>query len=405
MSSPQPDIRYPNDFARSHFAADLAKKYANARAAELEQQKAIVSVAGRLMSKRIGAESFAMLQDGSGRIQVAVSDEACGRSSHAALAQWGIGDIVGVEGILYRTQSGELTVRAHMLRLLVKALRPLAAPSGEDANPRYVHLIVDPEARKLLAIRSRAIQGMRLFLNGTHYMEVETPMLQPFASGAAQGAFATYHNALDMQLYLRRSALPYLARLTVGGMEKIYEINRSFRNDAAAAGHDPEVTMMEIYCAYSNHDYMMVLLKLLLGRAAKFALGSTTLTVQGREIDLAAPIAKITSDQGTAPQDLVAPTFVVDFPADKFPMARRKDVDPRLVERFELYIGGRMIAEGASVVNDPEQLSAEAADVDLRRAIEYGLPPASSAALSIDALAMLLNGSSSGRDVILFPGR
>jgi lysyl-tRNA synthetase, class II len=449
---------YPNDFSRTHTALPVKAKYGKTPGEELERQQVAVTIAGRLMSKRVlGDTSFGIVEDTSGRIQIAVSDDASGRASHAAYAQWDSGDIVGVEGILYRPADGELTIRVHAIRLLVKALRPPEehASDGDDdalaSRPRYAQLMVNPRVRRLFAVRSRALQGIRQLFSATHYMEVETPMLQPVPGTDAARTFETHHNALGMALYLRGSAIPYLARLAVGGMEKIYEINRSFRNDGRFVEQGFELTMMEIYCAYSSYLYMMALLELVIARAAKASVGSTTLTWHGHDIDLGKPFARISTGQAIrnhAPSDwtdaqlrdreflgrrlselgvqfdeqarwgalhvklfhavaarhLIQPAFVVDFPFDEIALARRSNLDPELAEGFELFIGGRAIAEGASVINDAAELDGRVTDAEFIRAVEYGLPPASSAALSFDMLAMLLTGSTSLRDVILFPG-
>jgi lysyl-tRNA synthetase class 2 len=449
---------YPNDFSRTHIAMRVKAKYGETPDDELERQQVAVTIGGRLMSKRVlGETSFGIVEDMSGRIQIAVSDDASGKANHAAYAQWDGGDIVGVEGILYRTADGELTIRAHSIRLLVKALRPPEDhANGADGDalasrPRYAQLIGNPQARRLFAVRSRALQGIRQLFGGTHYMEVETPMLQPVPGADAARSFETHHNALDMALYLRGSAIPYLARLAVGGMEKIYEINRSFRNDGRFVEQGFELTMMEIYCAYSSHLYMMALLELVIARAARSSVGSTTVTWQGHDIELGKPFARISTGQAIrnhAPADwsdaqlrdreflacrlselgvqfdqdarwgalhaklfravaarhMIQPTFVVEFPFREIALARRSNDDPELAEGFELFVGGRAIAEGASVINDAAELDGRVADAEFVRAVEYGLPPASSAALSIDMLAMLLTGSSSLRDVILFPG-
>ena len=449
---------YPNDFSRTHIALRVKAKYGEIPAEELERQQAAVTIAGRLISKRaLGETGFGVVEDKSGRIQIAVSDDASGKSSHAAYAQWDSGDIVGVEGILFGTADGELTIRVHSIRLLVKALRPPEGHAGDGdddalaSRPRYAQLMVNARARRLFAVRSRALQGIRQLFSATHYMEVETPMLQPVPGTDTARTFETHHNALGMAFYLRGSAMPYLARLAVGGMEKIYEINRSFRNDGRFIEQGFELTMMEIYCAYSSHLYMMALLELVIARAAKSSIGSTTVTWQGHDIDLGKPFVRISTGQAIrkhAPADwtdaqlrdreflarrlselgvqfdeharwgalhaklfhavaaphMIQPAFVVDFPFDEIALARRSNEDPELAEGFELIVGGRAIAEGASVINDAAELDGRVADAEFIRAVEYGLPPASSATLSIDMLTMLLTGSGALRNVILFSG-
>jgi len=448
---------YPNDFARTHSLRPIVAEYREIPAEELAQRQVAVVVAGRLLSKRaLGETSYGVLEDAGGRVQIAVTDEASGKANHAAYAQWDPGDILGVEGILYRTAEGELTIRAHAIRLLSKALRvPQEPAQGADdeaeERPRYAQLLADPNARRTLAARSRIVRAIRKLFGATQYMEVETPMLQPMPGADAARAFQTHHHALDMTLYLRGSAIPYLARLAVGGMEKIFEINRSFRNDGEFAEQGFELTVMEIFCAYSGYDYMMGLLELVIARAAMSALDGTHVKLQGEDIELGKPYARLRlgdairraagadwSDaqlrdraflarelgargvpfdeeaswaalqvllfRASATQPLVQPAFVIDFPRDQLALARRSGQDPELAEGFELYIGGQLIARGQSIINDCAELDARVADPQFIRAIEYGLPPSSSAALSIDGLTMLLTGSSSLRDVIPFPG-
>ncbi|KPK09060.1 MAG: hypothetical protein AMJ64_01445 [Betaproteobacteria bacterium SG8_39] len=444
---------YPNDFSRTHTVRTVVTEHREIPAEALAQRQVAVVVAGRLMAKRVeGAVSFGILEDATGPVQIAVSDEASGKANHAAYAQWDSGDILGVEGILFKTAQGELTIRAHAIRLLAKALRAPADPATDTLKPRprYAQLMVDADARRLLAVRSRTLQAIRKLFSTTQYMEVETPMLQPMPSADAAHAFQTHHNALDLTLYLRGSAIPYLARLAVGGMEKIFEINRSFCNDDAFVELGYERTVMEIYCAYSGFDYMMGLLELVIARAAKSAVDRTSVRAQGQDVELGQPYARIRlgdairgaagadwSDaqlrdpaflarqlstlgvpfdeagswgalqvalfRASAAQTLIQPAFVVDFPRDQFALARRSGRDPELAEAFELYIGGQAIAQGASMINDTTELDGRITDPQFVRALEYGLPPASSAALAIDPLAMLLTGSGALRDVIPFP--
>ncbi|MDX1376288.1 MAG: amino acid--tRNA ligase-related protein [Burkholderiales bacterium] len=441
---------YPNDFARTHTVRPIVAEHRDSPADVLAQRQVAVVIAGRLMSKRAAGEtSYGIVEDATGRIQIAVSDEASGKANHAAYAQWDPGDILGIEGILYKTPEGELTIRAHALRLLAKALRapPARAP---DAGARYAELMVDPDARRLLAVRSRTLQAVRRLFSSTQYMEVETPMLQPMPGVGAARGFQTHHNALDLTLTLRASAMPYLARLAVGGLEKIFEINRGFHDDGAFAEQGYERTVMEIFCAYSGHDYMMGLLELVIARAAKSAIDATAVRVKDQEIELGRPFSRIRlgdalrrhgqadwSDAAlrdraflerqlgalgvptdpaaswgslqvqlflaSAAPRLVQPAFVTDFPRERFALARPSGADPALAEGFELFIGGRPIAHGASIINDSAALDAGVADPQFVRALEYGLPPASGATLSLDALAMLLTGSASLRDVVAFP--
>jgi len=443
---------YPNDFSRANTARSIVAEYREVPAEALAQRQVALVIAGRLTEKRDeGETSYGIVEDSTGRVQVAVSDAASGKANHAAFTQWDPGDILGVEGILYKTDEGTLTVRAHALRLLAKSLRAPAQDAIAAADsPRYAQLMVDPEARRRLAVRSRMLRAIRRLFSTTQYMEVETPMLQPVPSAGAGRAFDTHHNALDLMLYLRSSAIPYLARLAVGGMEKIFEINRSFHNDDAFAEAGFERSVMEIYCAYSSHDYMMGLLELVIARAAKAAVDGSVVRAHGEDIELAQRYARVTlgdairhhagvdwSDaqlrdralladalraQGIAFDEaaswgamqlalfragaarrLIQPAFVLDLPRDQVALARSSARDPELAESFELYIGGQRIAQGASMINDIAELDARVADPQFLRALEYGMPPAASAALAIDALAMLLTGSASLRDVIAFP--
>ncbi|HXF67577.1 MAG TPA: lysine--tRNA ligase [Burkholderiales bacterium] len=463
---------YPNDFVRQHLAAELAARYGALDGAALEADPVQVAIAGRMMLKRVmGRASFATLRDASGPIQIFVSDGDTGREAHTEFKHHDIGDIVGVEGELFRTRTGELTVRARKVRLLAKSLRPLPekwhglADQELRYRQRYVDLIVNEETRRVFTLRSGAIQAIREFLLARGYLEVETPMMQPIPGGAAARPFVTHHNALDMDLYLRIAPELYLKRLVVGGFEKVFEINRNFRNEGISTKHNPEFTMLELYAAYTRHEYMMELIAAMLAHAATAALGSPRIRFQGREIDLARPYRRLSIAQalrehhpdldGPALHDrraltaklqalgipwrpadgvgglqltlfentieakLIEPTFVLDYPAEVSPLARASDANPAIAERFELYIAGREIANGFSELNDPEEQAArfreqarqrEAGDAeamyydaDYIRALEYGMPPASGAGIGIDRLVMLLADRPSIRDVILFP--
>ena len=464
---------YPNDFVRSDLAARLDEKWGETQTAALDQQQVAVTIAGRLMLKRImGKASFGVLQDHTGRIQIYVSDDHSGKAGHAAYKHWDSGDIIGVTGFLFRTRTGELTVRAHNIRLLTKALRPLPekfhglADQELRYRQRYLDLLVNERSRWVFAVRSRVVQAIREYMSRTNYLEVETPMLQPIPGGAVARPFRTHHNALDMPLYLRIAPELYLKRLVVGGVEKVYEINRSFRNEGISTRHNPEFTMMEVYCAYTNHLYMMTLMETLVRHAAERALGTKQIDYQGRALDFGKPFARLTMPQAIqkhapehwteaqlrdrdflaaklkglgvefgdeqgwgalqlmlfealAEKQLVEPTFILDFPAEVSPLARRKDRDPEVTERFELFIDAKEIANGFSELNDPEDQAerflhqarkkdagdheAMYYDADYIRALEYGLPPTSGAGLGIDRLVMLLTDSASIRDVILFP--
>jgi lysyl-tRNA synthetase class 2 len=456
---------YPNDFRRMDLASKLIESHGGKTKEELEKTPVAASIAGRMMLKRpMGKVTFATLQDGSNRMQIYVSNDVTGEKQHEAFKHWDLGDIVGVEGTLFRTNKGELTVQAKKIRLISKALRPLPEKfhglTDQEIRyrQRYVDLIVNPESREVFAARSRIVHSIRDFLLKENYLEVETPMMQPIPGGAAARPFKTHHNALDMDLYLRIAPELYLKRLVVGGMERVFEVNRNFRNEGISTRHNPEFTMLEWYCAYEDWKYMMDMTERLIRAAA----GRPSLTYQGRQIDLAKPFARLSipdairkqgatgdlrdrsflskslsslkiehkADQGwgalqlmlfeaVAEKHLLDPTFVVDFPAEVSPLARRRDADPELTDRFELFIDAKEIANGFSELNDPEDQAArfleqskrkEAGDAeamyydaDYIRALEYGLPPTAGAGLGIDRLVMLLTDSPSIRDVILFP--
>ena len=465
-------VAYPNDFRREHLAADIAKQYESKAREALEAQALDVTVAGRIMLKRVmGKASFATIQDMSGRLQIYVSEGDAGERTHEAFKHYDIGDIIGVRGTLFKTRTGELTVRAADVRLLAKSLRPLPekfhglADQEIKYRQRYVDLIVNPDAREKFARRSRVIRGLRGFLLGEGYLEVETPMMQPIPGGAAARPFITHHNALDMQLYLRIAPELYLKRLVVGGFERVFELNRNFRNEGISTRHNPEFTMLEFYAAYTDYEYMMEIIPRMLLAAVQRAVGASKVVYQGREIDFsqryerytiteaikrhhpefddrllgdrralvqkleALGIAykpgdglgglQLTLFENTTESLLLEPTFIVDYPAEVSPLARSNDRHPAITDRFELYIAGREIANGFSELNDPddqaarfrEQVAQKEAgdaeamhyDADYIRALEYGMPPASGAGIGVDRLVMLLTDSPSIRDVILFP--
>jgi lysyl-tRNA synthetase, class II len=455
-------IAFPNDFRKRDAAGDLHRRCDSHSKEELEKAKPPAVVAGRMMLKRVmGKASFATLQVGSGRIQIYVANEV---ANYEAFKHWDLGDIVGVEGHLFKTMKGELTVHAAKIRLLAKALRPLPekfhglADQEMRYRQRYVDLIVSPESKEIFLKRTRIIQALRDLLRAEGYLEVETPMMQPIPGGAAARPFRTHHNALDMELFLRIAPELYLKRLVVGGIERVFEINRNFRNEGISTRHNPEFTMLEWYCAYQDWQYMMDLTE----RLVRAAAGTDAVQYQGKTIAIGTPfvrlpIAEAIRQQGIAgdlrdrsflsrkltelgvdhagehgwgslqlmlfealaEKHLVQPTFVTDFPAEVSPLARRRDSDPELADRFELFIDAKEIANGFSELNDPEDQAerfreqarkkeagdqeAMYYDADYVRALEYGLPPTGGAGLGIDRLVMLLTDSPSIRDVILFP--
>jgi lysyl-tRNA synthetase class 2 len=453
---------FPNDFRRKDLAGNLHTAWGEKSKEALEERKPPASVAGRMMLKRVmGKASFATLQDSTGRIQAYVTQETPG---YEDFKHWDLGDIVGVEGHLFKTMKGELTIHARRVVLLVKALRPLPekfhglADQEMRYRQRYVDLIVNPQVKEIFFTRTRIVQVLRDVLRSEGYLEVETPMMQPIPGGAVARPFKTHHNALDMDLYLRIAPELYLKRLVVGGVERVFEINRNFRNEGISTRHNPEFTMLEWYCAYEDWTYMMDLTEQLIRKAA----GGSDVTYQGTKIELSKPFARLpipeairrqgvpgdlrdraflskklaemkvehkkTQGWGSlqlmlfealAEKHLVQPTFVTDFPAEVSPLARRRDADPDLTDRFELFIDAKEIANGFSELNDPEDQAqrfldqvknknagdeeAMYYDADYIRALEYGLPPTAGAGLGIDRLVMLLSDSPSIRDVILFP--
>ncbi|MBE2242532.1 MAG: lysine--tRNA ligase [Burkholderiaceae bacterium] len=462
---------FPNDFKPRHHAAELLRQYDPLPPEEIEPLAVKVSVAGRMMLKRVmGKASFATLQDGSGRIQLFVTRDALGESVYEAFKHWDLGDIVGGEGLLFKTRTGELSIRLSSLRLLTKSLRPLPdkfhgmADQEQKYRQRYVDLITDEQARARFAARSKAISSIRQFMVEHHFMEVETPMLHPIPGGANAKPFVTHHNALDQDMFLRIAPELYLKRLIVGGFERVFEINRSFRNEGISVRHNPEFTMMEFYAAYWNHHDLMDYTEQVLRHAARQATGSALLSYGGREVDLVRPFARLTvrqalveyaglsnaeaADSGllrarlkalghearahwglaelqfglfeaAVEEKLWQPTYIIDYPVEVSPLARASDADPTVTERFELFITGREFANGFSELNDAEDqaarfLSQAAAkeagdeeamyyDADFIRALEVGMPPTGGCGIGIDRLIMLLTDSPSIRDVILFP--
>ncbi len=463
---------YPNDFRRDALAAELHAKYDGIENVVLEPQGIRVAVAGRMMLRRImGKASFATLQDMSGRIQLYVTVDGVGADALEAFKHWDLGDIVGATGTLFRTKTGELSVRCTEVRLLSKALRPLPekfhglTDTEQKYRQRYLDLVTNPESRDVFVRRSQIVQAVREFFVARGYLEVETPMMHPIPGGAAARPFVTHHNALDMQLYLRIAPELYLKRLVVGGLERVFEINRNFRNEGISTRHNPEFTMLEFYEAYRDYHYLMDLTETLIRDVAQKVLGTTSITYQGEAIDLGKPFDRLTmaeaihrynpshalADLGnadylrralagtgtevyatdglgllqlklfeaTTEEKLLQPTFIVAHPTDVSPLARANDANPAITDRFELFISRREIANGFSELNDPEDQAARfKAQVDARdagdeeamfydadyvKALEYGLPPTAGEGIGIDRLVMLLTDAPSIRDVILFP--
>jgi lysyl-tRNA synthetase, class II len=464
-------VAFPNDFRRDALAADLLTAYGEKSTEALEAAPVRVAVAGRMRAKRVmGKASFAKLEDSSGAIQVFLQQATLGEV-YDDFKSWDVGDVVGAEGNLFRTKTGELSVRVERLLLLTKSLRPLPdkwhgiADTEMRYRRRYVDLIMNEESRRVFATRSAIVRYLRAFLDSRGFLEVETPMLHPIPGGAAARPFKTHHNALDVDMFLRIAPELYLKRLTVGGFERVYEINRNFRNEGVSTQHNPEFTMLELYQAYADYADLMELIETLFQGLADSLIGSRKLNYQGTEIDLSKPFARMSIEdiiltnnpdldpmslrdttylrrvcdqmkiahkagdgpgklqieifEKTGEHTLIQPTFAFAYPAEVSPLSRRNDQDPFITDRWEFFVGGRELANGFSELNDPEdqaqrfkdQVTRKDAgdeeamyyDADYVRALEYGMPPTAGLGLGVDRLVMLYTNSASIRDVLLFP--
>jgi lysyl-tRNA synthetase class 2 len=470
-------VAFPNDFKPSDHAAKLHAAHGDTAPEDLNGEglaRITAKIAGRMMLKRVmGKASFATLQDSSGRLQVYVTRDDVGEEVYALFKHWDLGDIVGVEGYLFKTRTGELSIHATAIRMLTKSLRPMPdkfhgiADQEVKYRQRYVDLMTDEAARTRFVARSKVVSGIRDFMVQHEFLEVETPMLHPIPGGANARPFVTHHNALEQEMFLRIAPELYLKRLLVGGFERVFEINRNFRNEGISVRHNPEFTMMEFYAAYWNYQDLMGFTERLIRDAAMTAAGTLQLSYAGKPVNLEKPFARLTIREAivqhtpagehvddaawlinalqklgmseaknklstrslaslqvlyleeTVEDKLWEPTFIMEHPTEISPLARANDERPEVTERFELYITGREFGNGFSELNDAEDQAArfqgqvdakddgddEAMffDHDFVRALEYGMPPAGGCGIGIDRLMMLLTDSASIRDVILFP--
>ncbi len=463
---------FPNDFRRNAVAGELHAEYGEKDNDALEAEPVRVNVAGRLMAKRVmGKASFAQLQDMSGRIQLFLQRDSLPEGVYQNFKTWDVGDIIGAEGVLFKTKTGELSVRTDSIRMLTKSLRPLPdkfhglADQETRYRQRYVDLIMNEVSRNTFLMRSRVVQFIRDYLNDKDFLEVETPMMQAIPGGATARPFSTFHNALDMDLFLRIAPELYLKRLVVGGYERVYEINRNFRNEGLSTRHNPEFTMLEFYQSYADFNDLMDLTEDLLRSMAQDLLGSTSVEYQGSQYDFGKPFWRISVRDSilhfnpeltaedvddldrarvvaanlkiplkdsyglgkvqieifekTVEGRLDNPTFITAYPTEVSPLARRNDEDPFITDRFEFFVGGHEIANGFSELNDSEDqaerfrqqvadkdagdLEAMHYDDDYIRALEHGMPPTAGEGIGIDRLVMLFTDSASIRDVLLFP--
>ncbi|WJV54582.1 lysine--tRNA ligase [Prodigiosinella aquatilis] len=466
-------IAFPNDFRRDSISEQLHASYDDKENEELEALNLEVTVAGRMMTRRImGKASFATLQDVGGRIQLYVSrDDLAEGIYNEQFKKWDLGDILGARGKLFKTKTGELSIHCTELRLLTKALRPLPdkfhglADQETRYRQRYLDLIANEESRHTFRIRSKVMAAIRGFMVGNGFMEVETPMMQVIPGGAAARPFVTHHNALDIDMYLRIAPELYLKRLVVGGFERVFEINRNFRNEGVSPRHNPEFTMMELYMAYADYKDLIVLTESLFRTLTQDVLGTTIIQYGDQTFDFGKPFEKLTMREAickyrpetdvadlddfdkaaaiaqslgikiekswglgrivteifeeTAESNLIQPTFITEYPAEVSPLARRNDQNPDITDRFEFFIGGREIGNGFSELNDAEDQAARFADQvrakdagddeamfydeDYVTALEHGMPPTAGLGIGIDRMIMLFTNSHTIRDVILFP--
>lgn len=462
---------FPNDFRRDTLAAQIESQYGDKLPEWFETNTVRVKVAGRLMAKRVmGKASFAKIADGSSQVQLFLQAATLG-AAYDAFKGWDVGDILGAEGVLFRTKTNELSVKVDSIRLLTKSLRPLPdkwhglADTDTRYRQRYVDLIVNETSREVFRTRTRIVRHLREYLDQRDFIEVETPMMQPIAGGAAARPFVTHHNALDLDMFLRIAPELYLKRLVVGGFERVYEINRNFRNEGLSTRHNPEFTMLELYWAYADYRELMDLVEHLVRSISMVVSGKHEVVYQERTYDLMRPFRRLTVEQAvvehnpgidpaslrdvtylrrwceklgipvgkhdgagklqieifekTAEHTFIDPTFVYAYPAEVSPLARANDADAFITDRFEFFVSGRELANGFSELNDAEDQAArfraqvarkesgdeEAMlyDADYVRALEYGMPPTAGLGIGVDRLVMFFTDSPSIRDVLLFP--
>jgi len=463
---------FPNNFRRTEWAQDLHARFVGVDNDVLDKESVQVGVCGRMMAKRVmGKAAFTHIQDGSGQIQLFLQRDALPDGGYEAFKSWDVGDIIGATGTVFRTKTGELSVRVGELQLLTKSLRPLPekfhglADQETRYRQRYVDLIMNESTRRTFRTRSEIVKEIRAFMDERDFLEVETPMMQLIPGGAVARPFVTHHNALDLDLYLRVAPELFLKRLVVGGFERVYEINRNFRNEGVSTQHNPEFTMLEFYQAYADYEDFIALSEDMLRQLADKVLGTRQFEYQGNKIDLDKPFARMTlkeavlsrnkdlseADLGdekalhkkakgleiavqkgwgagkllfeifekTVEDELIQPTFITQYPTEVSPLSRRNDDDPTVTDRFELFVGGHELANGFSELNDAEDQAerfraqakaretgdpeAMAFDADYIRALEYGLPPTAGEGVGIDRLVMVFTDSASIRDVLLFP--
>jgi lysyl-tRNA synthetase class 2 len=462
---------FPNDFRAENTSGDLVKRYSQTPPDELKMVKESFSMAGRIMAMRdFGKATFIHIQDRGGKIQVYVRSDRVGDKSFSLFKKMDIGDFIGITGTLFRTKTHELTIDAESIRLLTKCMRPLPEKwhGLKDVETRYrqryLDLLVNPEVKEIFIKRTRVIQLIRQFLDARDFLEVETPMMQPIPGGATARPFKTYHNALDMDLYLRVAPELYLKRLVIGGLERVYEVNRNFRNEGISTQHNPEFTMLELYQSYATFEDLIALTQEMVCFIAQHVLDGLDLEYQGERLDLSPPWRRLTVEEAIVQwgevdpktlgdynkaleyaqgagihlergiphgkiiteilgeivePHLIQPTFITHYPTDVSPLSRRNQDHPDLVDRFELFIAGKEVANGFSELNDPvdqrerfikqleqgddREMEGHRLDEDFLHALEYGMPPTAGEGIGIDRLVMLLTDSPSIREVILFP--